>query len=125
MKNILMIVSLFMVMIFLVSCTEEPKKYQVVKTGTETTAATSINSNDISIIGETSIQGCEYFVVHTYYYNIPIHKGNCKNSIHRMMCDSNKFIQRIEKDSLKIRLLEMKLEVSEKMSAHLLNRKAK
>lgn len=39
--------------------------------------------SDLSIKGEIEIEGCQYFVVRTYYYNIPIHKGNCKNPIHQ------------------------------------------
>lgn len=74
-------------------------------------------SNKINIAGETTIQGCEYFVVVTSYsYYVPVHKGNCKNPIHYKMCDSTKFIDRLEKDSMKIKFLEMKLEVLEKVN---------
>ena len=120
MKKVTLILSLF-VMVIMIGCSsnnEEPK-YKVTKTGTETSYSSG-DSPDLSIVGETTIQGCEYFVVHTYWNNIPVHKGNCKNPIHYKMCDSTKFIDRLEKDSMKIKFLEMKLEVLEKVNNSLL-----
>lgn len=109
----------------LISCSsnDEPK-YKVVKTGTETELSNDSQNNNINIMGETTIQGCEYFAVLTSYsYYIPVHKGNCKNPIHQhIICDSMKYINRIQDDSIKISFLERKLEVAEKVNRNLIRK---
>ena len=32
------------------------------------------------------VEGCEYFKIYADYSNTYVHKGNCKNSIHRCDC---------------------------------------
>ena len=68
--------------------------------------------SNLSIEGETNIEGCEYFMVKTYSYSILIHKGNCKNPIHH-------YIQKIEFDSMKINLLENQIKILENTNKQL------
>lgn len=75
--------------------------------------------SDLSIKGKITIDGCEYFIVRTYMYNIPLHKGNCKNPIHHHILDSTKYIQKIELDSMKINLLEQQIKILEKTNKQL------
>jgi hypothetical protein len=48
----------------------------------------SINakSENETITGEYTYQGCEYIVVGNYYGKWGSHKGNCKNPIHECNC---------------------------------------
>ena len=119
MKNIFLLIFLLLI----IGCEQSnpPKpKYDIVLTGTETNFDNFKES--IEIRGETNIQGCEYLVICTTHgYNIPIHKGNCKNSIHHHILDSTKYIQKIEFDSMKIELLEHQIKILEKTNKQLFN----
>lgn len=106
---------ILIVLIFIFGCTNEEPKYKIVKTGTETTEGSKYDdSENLSIIGETQIQGCDYFVVRTYCHDIPIHKGNCRNPIHHHSFDSTKYVEKIQLDSMKIDFLEKKVKILEK-----------
>jgi len=48
------------------------------------------NGYPYNIKGIIIIDGCEYFKERTEGYYIYVHKGNCKNPIHKCKCDSDK-----------------------------------
>lgn len=116
MKNILI---LGILAVFMFGCgNSDQQKYNVIKTGTETTPP--IFSIDLQIVGETTIQGCEYFVIQTYGYEILVHKGNCKNPIHHNLFDSIKYVDKIRLDSTKIDFLQKKVNVLERNNEKLI-----
>lgn len=100
---------IFFILLILLAfgCNQNPSpKYNIIKAGSESTPY-----EQIRIMGETTIQNCEYFIVNVSGFYVPVHKGNCKNPIHRNFFDSTKYINQIEIDSMKIDFLEKKLKI--------------
>ena len=83
MKNIFYI----LLIIFVISCV--PHNANEVNTISNYKSDTnySVNGSSLKIKGIVTIEGCEYFIIKDDW-DIMVHKGNCKNPIHK--CNSCK-----------------------------------
>lgn len=75
-----LIITTILAMAIFCSCNQRPTNIQNVEP-----AGSDYPS---SIVGTVTIDGCEYLKEKDRYYYIYVHKGNCKNPIHKCKCST-------------------------------------